>query len=311
MTNLLLDTDPGCDDAVALVFALEHPAIELVGVSSIFGNAEIADTTRNTRAVLELFDRQHVPVARGASKPLLTELDTAEHIHGEGGIKGPLPVPTTATEPVDIHAAEFIIKKAYEYEGELTLAAVGRMTNVALAMALEPELPELLDELLIMGGTVFENGNVTPLAGANLYGDPHASRRVVRDGNPTIVGLDVTQHSSLPAGWIESLPKDSQQAKALYEWVTYYSQEDLDRYGIETSAIHDALALAYLVEPDILQTETHYLEVGADEGLAQGALVCDTRGTTGKEPNGSVALGVDADRYRELVTKTLDQAIGN
>jgi len=308
-TPLLLDTDPGCDDALAIVFALEHPDIDLVGLTAIFGNAPTADTTRNTRSVLELFDRTDVPVAAGADEPLLVDLDTAEHIHGPGGIKGDLPEPTPATEPVDAPAAQFIVEQAREHEGELTLAAVGRLTNVALALALEPDLPELLDEVLIMGGSAFEAGNMSPLAGANFYGDPHAARRVVRDTDPTVVPLDVTQYSGLPAEWIDGLARDDPRSAAVYEWATYYSQDDLDRYGIETAAIHDAMALAGLVDDALLETEAHFLEVGADDGLAQGALAVDRQGTRGEKSNGRVALGVDAERYRELVTDTIDRVL--
>jgi len=308
-TPLLIDTDPGCDDALALAFALEHPALDVVGVTSIFGNASTADTTRNARSILELFDRTDVPVAAGADEPLLADLDTAEHIHGPGGIKGDLPDPTPATEPVDAHAAQFIVDQAREHGSDLTLAAVGRLTNVALALALEPDLPDLLDEILIMGGSAFEAGNVSPLASANFYGDPHAARRVVRDTDPTMVPLDVTQYSGLPASWIDALPRDTPRSAAVYEWATYYSDDDLDRYGIETAAIHDAMALASLVDDDLLETEAHFLEVGADAGLAQGALAVDLQGTRGEKANGRVALGVDAERYQDIVTETIDRAL--
>lgn len=309
-TPLLIDTDPGCDDALALVLALEHADLDLVGVTSIFGNAPTPDTTRNARAVLELFDRQDVPVAAGAAEPLLVDLDTAEHIHGPGGITGDLPDPTPATAPVDTHAAQFIVEQAHRHEGELTLAAVGRLTNVALALAIEPDLPDLIDETVVMGGSAFEAGNTTPLAGANFYGDPHAARRVVRDTDPTVVGVDVTQHAGLPASWIDDLPRGDPQTDAIYEWATYYSDDDLERYGIETAAIHDAMAIASLVDDDILETEAHFLEVGADAGLAQGALAVDVQATRGQSPNGRVALGVDVQRYREIVTDTLDSVLG-
>jgi purine nucleosidase len=309
VTNVLLDTDPGCDDALALVLALEHPDLNVVGITSVFGNSTTASTTRNARSVLELFDRTDVPVAKGASQPLLVELDTAEHIHGSGGIRGDLPDPSSATQPVDAHAAQFIVEQARRHEGDLTLLAVGRLTNVALALALEPDLPDLVSETVVMGGSAFLPGNTTPLASANFYGDPHAARRVVRDTDPTIVPLDATQHSSLPAAWIDDLPRDGPRGEALYQWATYYSQETLDTYGIETAAIHDALAVAAVVDPDVVDTERYYVEVGADEGLAQGAMVCDSKGTTGNDPNATVALDTDVERYQRIATDTLDRAV--
>ncbi len=306
---VIIDTDPGCDDALAITLALESDALEVAGLTTIFGNGTTAATTRNARAILELFDRTDVPIAMGCQQPLLCELETAEHIHGNNGIKGELPTPTPATEPVDTHAAQFIIEQAREHEGDLTLIAIGRLTNVALALALEPTLPDLLDEVVLMGGSAFVSGNVTPLASANFYGDPHAARRVVRDCSPHIVPIDVTQYATLPLDWIDALPQDHPIGGPVYEWATYYSPSVLERYGIETAAIHDALAIASLIDDRILQWKPYYVEVGSDSGLAQGALVVDGHGTTGKEPNANVALEAEYDRYREIVTETVDRLL--
>lgn len=305
---LLIDTDPGCDDAIAIHLALQHDALDVVGLTTVHGNAPTEATTRNARSILELLDRTEVPVARGAEEPLLVPLDTAEEIHGEGGIRGPLPAPTAATDPVGVHAAEYIVHTAREYDGELTLAAVGRLTNVALALALEPELPSLLDELVVLGGAAYVQGNITPTASANFYCDPHAARRVIRDTSPTVIGLDVTPQATLPGDWIESLPRDTPLGEALYQWFTYYSADVLQRYDIETAAIHDALAVLSLVD-DVVDTVACYMEVVADAGPTQGALICDGRGTTGNPPNGAVALEADAGRFRELVMALVDRSL--
>lgn len=301
---VLLDTDPGCDDAVAIVLALEYDELDLVGLTTVHGNGTVADTTRNARAVLELFDRTDIPVAAGCAEPLLDTLETAEHVHGPGGIRGPLPEPGDATEPVDMHAAQYIVDTAREYAGELTLATVGRLTNVAVALALEPDLPDLLDEVLVMGGAAFVPGNVTPMASANFYGDPHAARRAVADLEPTIVPLDATQTATLPPEWVESIPQEGPRGQALYEWATYYSDEHLERYDIETAAMHDGLAVTALVA-DVLETESCFAEVVADGGVAHGALACDLRGDTGEPVNASVALSSDGDHFRELATDAL------
>lgn len=305
---LLIDTDPGCDDAIAILLALGHGDLDVVGLTTVHGNAPTEATTRNARAILELLDRTDVPVARGCDVPLLVPLDTAEAIHGEGGIRGPLPVPTPATEPVDAHAAEFIVETAREHEGELTLAAIGRLTNVAIALALEPELPDLLDELVILGGAAFVPGNITPTASANFYCDPHAARRVVRDTSPTIIGLDVTPQATLSAEWIESIPRDGDLGESVYQWFTYYSDEVLERYDIETAAIHDALAVLSLVD-DVVDTKPCFMEIVADAGPTQGALICDVRGTSENPPNGSIALDADGDRFRDLVMDIVDRGL--
>lgn len=307
-TPLLIDTDPGCDDAIAICLALQHPDLEVVGLTTVHGNAPTAATTRNARGILELFDRSDVTVAKGCDRPLLVPLDTAEEIHGEGGIRGALPDPSPATEPVDVHAAEYIVRTARECEGELTLAAIGRLTNVAVALALEPELPSLLDEVVILGGAAYVPGNITPTASANFYCDPHAARRVIRDTSPTVIGLDVTPQATLPADWIESIPRDGARGESIYEWFTYYSPTVLERYDIETAAIHDALAILSIVA-DVVDTEACFMEVVADAGPTQGALICDGRGTTGNPPNGSIALDADGDRFRELVMNLVDRTL--
>lgn len=305
---LLIDTDPGCDDAIAILLALQHDALDVVGLTTVHGNAPTESTTRNARSILELLNRADVPVARGAEQPLLVPLDTAEEIHGEGGIRGPLPTPSPTTEPLDIHAAEYIVQTAREHDGALTLATIGRLTNVALALALDPELPSLLDEVVILGGAAYVPGNITPTASANFYCDPHSARRVIRETSPTVIGLDVTHQATLPADWIESIPRDGPLGESIYQWFTYYSADVLERYGIETAAIHDALAILSLVD-ELVETEDCFMEVVADAGPARGALICDGRGTTGKPPNGSVALDADAGRFRELVMELVDRSL--
>ncbi|WP_049923551.1 nucleoside hydrolase [Halopiger djelfimassiliensis] len=305
---VVIDTDPGCDDALALLLALERSELDLVGLTTSHGNTAVDATTTNARSILELTDRTDVPIAKGADRPLAVDLQTAEHIHGSDGIRGPLPEPTEATRPVDTHAATFIVEQARAHEGELTLAALAPLTNVALALALEPDLPELLDELVLMGGAAFSPGNVTQLAEANFHSDPHAAHRVVRDLDPTIVGLDVTKHATLPSEWVDSIPRDDPLGRSINEWLTYYSAEHLERYDIDSAPIHDALVIAALVD-DVLETDPFYMEVGTDSDLAQGALVCDPNDVTGNEPNGTVAVDADYERYRDLFVETIDRFV--
>ncbi|QRV13605.1 nucleoside hydrolase [Haloterrigena salifodinae] len=306
---VLIDMDPGCDDAVALLAALEHASLEVVGLTTVHGNASVDDTTRNARAILEAVDRTDVPVSRGADRPLLVDLETSEEIHGEGGLRGELPDPGAATEPGDVHAARRIVEQARAHDGDLTLAAIGPLTNVALAHAMEPALPELLDELIVMGGAAFASGNVTPLAEANFHSDPHAARRVVRDCEPTIVGLDVTARAAVPPERVDGLERDGPLEQSLYEWLTYYDADRLERYGIESAAVHDALVIAELIDDGVLETRSYPMEVGADGDLARGALVVDENGVTGAAENGEVALEADYERYRELVIASLERVL--
>ncbi|WP_323172017.1 nucleoside hydrolase [Natrialba sp. PRR66] len=304
---VLLDTDPGCDDAVAILAALARDDLDVVGLSTAHGNAAVDDTTANARAILELVDRTDIPVAKGATRPLTVDLQTSTDIHGPGGILGDLPEPTAATAPIDTHAAQFIVEQAREHAGELTLAAIAPLTNVALALALEPDLPDLLDELVVMGGAAFSQGNVTPLAEANFHTDPHAAARVVQDLSPTIVGLDVTRTATLPPHLLDSLPRDDPIGRSIREWLTYYDEDRLAKYGIESAAIHDALVIAAIADPAVLETNAYHLEVATDSDLARGALVCDGQGLTDAPPNGSVATDADYDRFRDLVVNSLEQ----
>lgn len=309
---LLIDTDPGCDDAVAILLALECDALEVTGLTTVHGNAPVEETTTNARAILELVDRTDVPIATGADRPLLVDLETSEHVHGEGGIMGDLPDPGPATRPIETPAPQYIVEQARAHEGELSLAAIGPLTNVALAVAIEPDLPDLLDELVIMGGAAFTPGNVTPLAEANFHSDPHAARRVVRDCDPTIVGLDVTQRAAVPPERVDGLDGsegDGPLERSLQAWLTYYENDRLERYGIDSAAVHDALVVASLIDDDVVETSAYHLAVGADSDLARGALVADANDVTGEEPNGRVAVDADYERYRKLVAESLERRL--
>ncbi len=306
---VLIDADPGCDDALAILLALEHPDLEVVGISTVHGNAPVDETTENARAILELLERTDVPVARGADRPLLVDLETAEHIHGESGIEGDLPTPGPETRPVDAHAAQFIVEQAREHAGDLVLAGIGPLTNVALAHALEPDLPALLADVVVMGGAGFGQGNVTPLAEANVHSDPHAAARVVDACEPTIAGLDVTREATLAPDRLDGLTRASPLGRSIHAWLTYYDDDRLERYGIESAALHDALVVAAIADPTVLETDRYPATVGTESGVARGALVPDATGVTGDEPNVRLAVDADGDRFRDLLGGAIERRL--
>lgn len=215
--KVLLDMDPGCDDAVALVLALASDELEVVGVTTVAGNTTVENATRNALRVLTLFDRTGVPVAAGCGRPLAHDLETAEDIHGTDGITGDLP--KAANVPMETNASTFIREQVDEHGKDLTLVALGPLTNLAIALMVDSTIPDRVAEVAVMGGVVRATGNRTPMAGANFYTDPTATRRVVWDTNPHLVGLTVTHCAEVPPDVVEG---ESHVAQVLRTWLDYY-----------------------------------------------------------------------------------------
>lgn len=295
--GLLLDTDPGCDDAVAILLALES-GLDVVGLTTVAGNAPLEDTTHNALAVLEHLGYD-VPVAKGADRPLLKHQNTTESIHGDRGIRGTLPKP--AQKPVDKSAAEFIVERARAHNG-ITIAALGPLTNLALALAIDPDLPKFLDQVLIMGGAVAHAGNRTPAAEANLHADPDAASRVLQSVDPVFVPLDVTSKAILHPDQLDL----HQTPCALREWLTYYPEAIRDQFGYEGAPIHDAAVVAHLTD-GVLTTERRYLQIETNDGLSRGALVSDEFGVADEPANSSLATDIDEQRFRDALQAAIEK----
>lgn len=304
--KVLFDTDPGCDDAVMLAMALGSPAIDIVGLSTVCGNTTVENTTRNALAILEYFEAGDVPVAKGCHRPIETDLTTAEQIHGENGIRGSLSNPDT--EPIDTHGADFIVEQAREHGEDLIIAAVGPLPNLAIALAKEPALPTMVDDIYVMGGAAFTVGNTTPVAEANFHNDPVAASRVVQDGAPKLVGLDVTNNATVSTDRIAAYQDTGGRKSTIADWIEYYPDEILESRESTAPPIHDAAVVADIVD-DVLRFEEYHCAVETNDGPTKGANVCDKHGTLEAGPNTKVAVDIDTARYRELLHDSINTLV--
>jgi len=302
-TPVLLDTDPGNDDAVLLALAAAADEMDIEAVTTVAGNVGLDDTTRNARAILDWFGESEVPVAAGAAAPLVRELDTAAHVHGPGGLHGH--PPETASEPTGAAGPNVIVERARARPGELTLMAVGPLTNVALALALEPDLPQLLDDLYVMGGAAFVSGNASPTAEYNFYADPEAARRVVREAEPKVVGLDATNEATVSPDTVREWAGRNDPFRTMASWMAYAAPEDVEDALAEpgSMASHDA-AVGVDLLADVLEFESYPAQVETN-GSVRGALICDDRDRSEATPNVEVAVDTDTQQFREELIGTL------
>ena len=298
MTKILIDCDPGHDDAIALLLALASPELELAGVTTVSGNQTVDKTTANARKVLELAGRGEVPVARGADRPLLRERFVAAYVHGESGLDGP-ELPDPEEREVEQHAVDFLAERI---DGS-TLVAVGPLTNVALLLARYPDArPE---RLVIMGGSIAE-GNVTPAAEFNIWADPEAARRVFESGlDLTMIGLDVTHDAKMTRAHAERLRDAGRVGRVVAEFWDFFSRYHLKTHGAEDSPIHDAVCVALLLRPELVELAHRHVAIETESELCRGRTVVDLWRRTGNEPNAHVGVGVDGDGFMELLIERL------
>jgi inosine-uridine nucleoside N-ribohydrolase len=295
LTPILLDCDPGHDDAIAILLALASPELEVRGITTVAGNQTIERTTRNALVVLALAGRDDVPVAQGAAQPLVRKLRTAPNVHGETGLDGPADLPEPSdTVTVGEDAAQFIADGLAQ---GVVLVPTGPLTNVAHALdrGAQPE------RIVWMGGAVGE-GNVTAAAEFNAFVDPDAAARVFESGTDlTMVGLDVTHRALAQEEHRERLRASGRIGRFVAELLDFYGRFHKERYGWDGSPIHDALAVAVVIDPTLVRREHVHVRVHTDD---------ETRGRTeiveGEPPNAHVALEVDADRFLELLCSRIE-----
>ncbi|HET8652008.1 MAG TPA: nucleoside hydrolase [Gaiellaceae bacterium] len=295
---ILLDCDPGHDDAIAVLLALASPEVELIGITTVAGNQTLEKTTANAIRILEFAGRTEIPVAAGANRPLRREPHVAKEVHGETGLDGP-DLPPALGAPIDEHAVDFLGRRA---DG-VTLVAVGPLTNVALLLARYPEARP--KRIVLMGGSIGV-GNTTPAAEFNVWADPEAAARVFASGlDVTMIGLDVTHKALMAQADADRLRATGRTGTLVAELWTFYNRFHQRIYGFDGSPIHDALALAHVFRPDLVETAHRHVAIDCGSELCRGRTVVDLWRRTGNEPNAHVGVDADGRAFIELLLERL------
>jgi inosine-uridine nucleoside N-ribohydrolase len=296
--RILLDCDPGHDDAIAILLALASPEVELLGITTVAGNQTLEKTTANAIRILEFAGRTEIAVAAGANRPLVREPYVARYVHGDTGLDGPeLPAPQGS--PLDEHAVDFLGRHA---DG-VTLVAVGPLTNVGLLLARYPGVQPA--RIVLMGGSIGV-GNVTPAAEFNIWADPEAAARVFESGlDVTMIGLDVTHQALMTQADADRLRASGRTGTLVAELWEFYNRFHQQTYGFDGSPIHDALALAHVFRPDLVETAHRHVAIDCESELSRGRTLVDLWRRTGHEPNAHVGVEADGRGFIELLLERL------
>ena len=305
--TIIIDTDPGQDDAVAILLALASPELEVLGITAVAGNVPLALTERNARKICELAGRPEVKVFAGAARPMVRSLVTAEDVHGKTGLDGPeLPEPGMPLQ--EQHAVDFIVETLMrEQGGSVTLCPLGPLTNIALALEREPDIVPRIREIVLMGGGFFEGGNVTPAAEFNIHVDPHAADVVLKSGIPVVmVPLDCT-HKALTTAKRVAAFRDlgTRPGVATAEMLEFFERFDENKYGTDGGPLHDPCVIAYLLKPELFSGRHINVTVETASELTMGMTVADWWGVTGRPKNVTYMRDVDHDGFFQLLLERI------
>ncbi len=306
--KIIIDCDPGQDDAVALLLALANPdALEILGITVVGGNVPLELTYKNARKVVELSGRNDFPVLAGCARPFVGKLVTAEEVHGETGLDG-TDLPEPAAPQPDTHGVDFLIQTLRAaQDNEIVLVPTGPCTNIAVALASAPDIAAKIKHIVLMGGACWEGGNTTPAAEFNVYVDPEAAKAVFACGRPiTVLSLDVT-HKALSTkarrDAIAEIPTRS--ADQVAKMLGFYNRFDEGKYGSDGGPVHDACCIAYLLKPDLFSGKQVHVDVETAGQLTRGMTVVDWWGVTGNAPNALWLNEVDDQGFFDLINDAL------
>ncbi|PWJ20365.1 nucleoside hydrolase [Jannaschia seohaensis] len=309
--KIIIDTDPGQDDAVAILLALASPELEVLAVTAVAGNVPLHLTTRNARMVCELAGRADLRVHAGCDRPIARALVTAEHVHGKTGLDGAeLPDPTMPL--ADAHAVDAIIEiLRREPPGTVTLCPLGPLTNIATALHRAPDIGPRIARIVLMGGAYFQVGNITPAAEFNIYVDPEAAHAVFRAGIPlTVLPLDVTHKALTTRARNEAFRAAGPVGPVVAGWTGFFERYDKEKYGTEGAPLHDPCVIAWLLQPDLFSGRHVNVEIEVDSPLTRGMTVADWWGVTDRPKNATFIGGLDSDGYFALLTERIARLPG-
>lgn len=307
--KIIIDTDPGQDDAAAIFLALASPeTLEVLGITTVAGNVPLSLTQNNARIVCDWAGKPNTKVFAGCDAPMKRPLVTAEHVHGKTGLDGPDPLPAPVMPLQDQHAVDFIIDTLRaEPAGTVTLCTLGPLTNIGTAFSRAPDIIDRVQEIVMMGGAYFEVGNITPAAEFNIYVDPDAADIVFRSGRPlTVMPLDVTHKALTTKPRVEALRSLGTAAGiAMAEMLDFFERFDVEKYGSDGAPLHDPCVIAYLLQPDLFTGRHVNVQIETQSELTLGMTVADYWGVTDHKPNAMFMQDINADAFFNLLTERL------
>jgi purine nucleosidase len=304
--KIIIDTDPGQDDAVAILLALASPELEVLGLTAVAGNVPLPLTSRNARVVCELAGNLEVPVFAGCDAPMTRKLVTAEYIHGKTGLDGiALPEPSMPLQPR--HGVDFLIETLrHEAPGTVTLCPLGPLTNIATAFTRAPDIVGRVQQVVLMGGAYFEVGNITPAAEFNIYVDPEAAEIVFKSGVDLVVmPLDVTHRALSTRPRVEAFRAAGRVGPVVASWLEFFERFDVDKYGSEGGPLHDPTVIAWLLRPDLFTGRRINVEIETQGRFTTGMTVADWWGVSGRAANALFIGDVEPEGFFSLLTERI------
>jgi len=303
---IIIDCDPGQDDALMLFMALKAPELEVLGIVAVAGNVPLAATALNIRILTDICQRTDIPLFAGCDKPLIQALVTAENVHGKTGIDG-IELYEPKVQLQTQHGVDFIVETLLNTSQKITIVATGPLTNIAAAITKAPQITHNIKQFIIMGGAMFEGGNITPSAEFNAYVDPHAFDIVLKAGRPIFAfGLDVThQVLSSPQRIAAIRNIDNQVAKIAADLLEYFDRYDSQKYGTEGAPLHDPCTIAFLLQPELFQLKACACQIETNSELTLGHTAVDFWQVTGKDANIHWAHTVDVEGFFTLLNERL------